>query len=149
MCHIRLDCWKSHYWYAIRLQGNFTCTSGNLLSLSMAQDKVLGTASQMLLTGVRKTPFSMLFRAVTKGQELGISPGYMYREHDPQSLSQEKKRKTEPKELPSCSTPHQHVLMYTPCKEKVKALTINASQLFFSLLFERGGSDHITSSFGS
>ena len=33
----------------------------------MAQDKVLGTPSQMLLTGVRKTPFSILFRAVTKG----------------------------------------------------------------------------------
>ena len=37
-------------------------------------------------------------------------------------------------------------LMHIPCKEKVKALTINASQLFFSLSFERGGSDRITSS---
>ena len=53
----------------------------------MAQDKVLGTPSQMLLTGVRKTPFSIKIRAVTKGQELGIFPGYMYREQDPQSLS--------------------------------------------------------------
>ena len=54
-----------------------------MLSLSRAQDKVLGTDSQMLLTGVRKMPFSILFRAVTKGQELGIFPGYMYRECDP------------------------------------------------------------------
>ena len=73
-----MDCSKSYYWYAVRLQGNFTCISGNLLSLSRAQDKVLGTASQMLLTGVRKTPFSILFRAVTKGQERGIFPGYKY-----------------------------------------------------------------------
>ena len=110
-----------------RVAGKFYMHFWHLLSLSRAQDKVLGTALQMLLTGVRKMPFSILFRAVTKGQELGIFPDYTYREHDPLSLSQEKKRKTEPKELPSCSTPHQHVLMYTPYKE-------------------RGGSDHITSS---
>ena len=37
----------------IRLKGNWKPTSGNLLSLLRAQNKDLGTASQMLLTRVR------------------------------------------------------------------------------------------------
>lgn len=53
LVHATIDLLKSHCQKPIIVERNSKCISSNLLSLLEAQNKDIGAASQMLLTGVR------------------------------------------------------------------------------------------------